>query len=168
MIIPSGRRVRPAIPDLRKRKEGFIAATLKVLDRAFRFTTDAAVKRRTTGDITVQFPTVTAGNCGTDIWGKNLGDKEVMVLIEGKITVNRRGDPSVQMKDALTYLLEALSRYDSLRRDGYPVRILPRQADGEQLYRLRLAGFSTEQQANALGVRLKQGHPRLEPIASLQ
>ena len=32
MIIPSGRRVRPAIPDVRKRKEGFIAAALKVLD----------------------------------------------------------------------------------------------------------------------------------------
>ena len=93
MIIPSGRRVRPAIPDVRKRKEGFIAATLKVLDGAFRLTTDAAVKHRTTRDITVQFPTVTAGICGTDIWGKNLGDKEVVVLIEGKITVNRRGDP---------------------------------------------------------------------------
>ena len=64
--------------------------------------------------------------------------------------------------------LEALSLYDSLRREGYPVRNQPQQADGGQLYRLRLAGFSTEQEANAMGAHLKQSHPRLEPIASLQ
>jgi len=203
---------------VQKRKQGFIAATLKVLEGAFRFTTEAAMKSRGSRDITVQFPTVTAGIRGTDIWGKNLGDKEVVVLIEGKITVTRTGDQPVEMKDPLTYLqapktgaatveavvmeqlkawaaeteiadgtgalrkggrwklylgsyqqqLEALSLYDSLRREGYPVRIQPQQADGGQLYRLRLAGFSSEQEANALGVRLKQSNPRLEPIASLQ
>jgi cell division septation protein DedD len=203
---------------LQKRKEGFIAATLKVLVGAFRFTTEAAVKNRRTRDITVQFTTVTAGIRGTDIWGKNLGDKEVVVLIEGKITVTRTGDQPVQMKDPLTYLqapkagtatveavpmdqlkewaaeteitdgtgalrkggrwklyigsyqqqLEALSLYDSLRREGYPVRIQPQQADGGQLYRVRLAGFSSEREANALGARLKESNPRLEPIASLQ
>ncbi|HKB83245.1 MAG TPA: SPOR domain-containing protein [Burkholderiales bacterium] len=203
---------------LQKRKEGFLAATMRVLEGAFRFTTAAAVKNRSTRDITVQFPTLTAGIRGTDIWGKNLGDREVLVLIEGKITVTRKGDPSVQMNDPLTYLqapkagtasveavpmeqlkawaaeteiadgtgamrkggrwklylgsyrqqLEALSLYDSLRREGYAVRIQPQQADGAQLYRLRLAGFSTEQEANALGAVLKQGNPRLEPVASLQ
>ena len=203
---------------VQKRKQGFIAATLKVLEGAFRFTTEAAMKSRGSRDITVQFPTVTAGIRGTDIWGKNLSDKEVVVLIEGKITVTRAGDQPVEMKDPLTYLqapktgaatveavameqlkawaaeteiadgtgalrkggrwklylgsyqqqLEALSLYDSLRREGYPVRIQPQQADGGQLYRLRLAGFSSEQEANALGVRLKQSNPRLEPIASLQ
>lgn len=89
---------------MQKRKEGFIAATLKVLEGAFRFTTEAAVRNRGTRDITVQFPTITAGIRGTDIWGKNLGEKEVVVLIEGKITVTRPGDQPVQMKDALTYL----------------------------------------------------------------
>ena len=203
---------------LQKRKEGFIAATLKVLAGAFRFTTPAVARRRGTRDITVQFPTVTAGIRGTDIWGKNLGDREVVVLIEGKITVTRRGDQPVQMKDPLTYLqapqtgpatveavaldqlkawaaqteitegggalrkggrwklylgsfpqqLEALSLYDSLRREGYPVRIQPQQADGGPLYRLRLAGFSSEQEANAVGMRLKESNPRLEPMASLQ
>jgi cell division septation protein DedD len=203
---------------VQKRKEGFIAATLKVLEGAFRFTTEVAMKNRSKRDITVQLPTVTAGIRGTDIWGKNLGDTEVLVLIEGKITVTRAGDQPVQMKDPLTYLqapkagsatveavpmeqlkawaaeteiaegtgalrkggrwklylgryreqLEALSLYDSLRREGYPVRIQPQQGEGGQLYRVRLAGFSTEQEANALGARLKESNPRLEPIASLQ
>lgn len=147
-----------------------------------------------------------------------LGDKEVLVLIEGKITVTRAGDQPVQMQDPLTYLqapkagsatveavpreqlkawaaeteiadgtgavrkggrwklylgsyqpqLEALSVYDSLRREGYPVRIQPQQAQGGQLYRVRLAGFSTEQEANALGARLKESNPKLEPMASLR
>ncbi len=203
---------------MQKRKQGFISATLKVLEGAFRFTTDAALKNRRTRDITVQFPTVTAGIRGTDIWGKNLGDKEVVVLIEGRITVTRAGDQPLQMKDPLTYLqapktgtasvaavpleqlkawaaeteisdgagamrnggrwklylgsyrhqLEALSLYDGLRREGYPVRIQPQESEGGQLYRVRLAGFSTEQEANALGTRLKESNPRLEPIASLQ
>ena len=218
-VVKLGENGKLQFSDLvQKRKEGFIAATLRVLEGAFRFTTEAAVKNRTTRDITVQFPTVTAGIRGTDIWGKNLGDKEVVVLIEGKIIVTRKGDQPVQMNDPLTYLqapksgpttveavpmdqlkawaaeteigegkgalrkggrwklyigsyqqqLEALSLYDSLRREGYPVRIQPQQGDGEPLYRVRLAGFSSEQEANALGARLKESYPKLEPIASLQ
>jgi cell division septation protein DedD len=218
-VVKLGENGKLHLADLvQKRKESFLAATLKVIEGAFRFTTAAAAKSRGTRDITVQFPTVTAGIRGTDIWGKNLGDKEVVVLIEGKITVTRAGDQPVPMKDPLTYLqalkngpatveavpmeqlkawaaeteiadgtgalrkggrwklylgsyqqqLEALSLYDSLRREGYPVRIQPQQADGGQLYRVRLAGFSSELEANALGARLKQDYPRLEPIASLQ
>ena len=218
-VVKLGENGRLQLSDLvQKRKQGFLAATLKVLEGAFRFTTEVALKARGSRDITVQFPTITAGIRGTDIWGKNLGDKEVVVLIEGKITVTRTGDQLVEMKDPLTYLqapktgaatveavpmeqlkawaaeteisdgagalrkggrwklylgnyqqqLEALSLYDSLRREGYPVRIQPGQADGGQIYRLRLAGFSSEQEANALGARLKQVNSRFEPIASLQ
>ena len=218
-VVKLGENGRLQLSDLvQKRKQGFLAATLKVLEGAFRFTTEVALKARGSRDITVQFPAITAGIRGTDIWGKNLGDKEVVVLIEGKITVTRTGDQPVEMKDPLTYLqapktgaatvdavpmeqlkawaaeteisdgagalrkggrwklylgnyqqqLEALSLYDSLRREGYPVRIQPGQADGGQIYRLRLAGFSSEQEANALGARLKQVNPRFEPIASLQ
>jgi hypothetical protein len=214
-----GENGRLRLSDLvQKPKEGFLAATLKVLEGAFRFTTEAALRSRTTRNITVQFPTITAGIRGTDIWGKNLGDKEVLVLIEGNITVTHAGKPPIEMKDALTYLqapsagdatveavpmdqlktwaaeteiadgqgalrkngrwklyvgsyqqqLQALSLYDSLRRDVYTVRIQPQQTDGGQLYRVRLAGFASEREANALGERLKEINPKLEPIASLQ
>lgn len=218
-VVKLGENGKLLLSDLvQKRKEGFMAATLRVIEGAFRFTTDAALKLRTTRDVTVQFPTMTAGIRGTDIWGKNLGEKEVLVLIEGKITVTRTGDKPVQMNDPLTYLqapksgattveavpmdqlkiwageteiaegngalrkggrwklylgsyqqqLDALSVYDSLRREGYPVRIQPQQADGGQLYRLRLGGFSSEREAIALGTRMKESFPKLEPVASLQ
>jgi cell division septation protein DedD len=203
---------------LQRRQQNFVKATLKVLEGAFRFTTAAATRTRAGRDITVQFATITAGIRGTDIWGKNLGDKEVLVLIEGKVTVTRAGDAPLEMKDPLTYLqapktgaatvnavlteqlkewaaeteiaagqgairkggrwklylasydrqTEALALYDSLRRDGYPARILPQTGDDGQRYRVRIAGFPNEQEANALGTRLKQINPRLEPIASLQ
>ena len=203
---------------LQRRQQNFVRATLKVLEGAFRFTTAAVQLTHAKRDITVQFPTITAGIRGTDIWGKNLGDKEVLVLIEGKVTVTRAGDAPVQMKEPLTYLqapktgpatveavlmeqlkawaeeteiaagqgairkggrwkldlatydrqTEALTLYDSLRRDGYPARILPRAGDDGQRYRVRIAGFPSEQEANALGARLKEMHPRLEPIASLR
>jgi len=199
-------------------QQNFLSATLKVLEGAFRFTTAAVQRTRARRDITVRFPTITAGVRGTDIWGKNLGDKEVLVLIEGKITVSRAGDAPVEMKEPLTYLqapktgaatveavlmeqlkawaaeteiaagqgairkggrwklylasydrqTEALALYDRLRRDGYPARILPQTGDDGQHYRVRIAGFPNEQEANALGARLKEIHPRLEPMASLR
>jgi hypothetical protein len=89
---------------VQRRKDNFLGATLRVIEGAFRFTTAAALKAKTSRDIVVQFPTVTAGIRGTDIWGKNLGDREVVVLIEGHITVSRAGDAPVEMGDALTYL----------------------------------------------------------------
>lgn len=199
-------------------QQNFLSATLKVLEGAFRFTTAAVQRTRARRDITVQFPTITAGIRGTDIWGKNFGDKEVLVLIEGRITVTRAGDAPIEMKDPLTYLqapktgaatveavlmerlkawaaeteiaagqgairkggrwklylasydrqTEALALYDSLRRDGYPARILPQTGDDGQRYRVRIAGFPDEREANALGARLKEMNPRLEPMTSLQ
>ena len=199
-------------------QQNFLSATLRVLEGAFRFTTAAVQRSRARRDITVQFPTITAGIRGTDIWGKNLGDKEVLVLIEGRVTVTRAGDAPVEMKDPLTFLqapktgaatveavlmeqlkawaaeteiaagqgairkggrwklylasydrqTEALALYDRLRRDGYPARILPQTGDDGQHYRVRIAGFPNEQEANALGARLKEMHPRLEPMASLR
>ena len=218
-MIKLGENANLEVSDLVQRpQDRFIAATLKVLEGAFRFTTGTSVKERTRREINVRFLTLTAGVRGTDIWGKNLGDREVIVLIEGKITVTRAGDRPVQMNDALTYLqapksgattiegvlkdqlkawaeetelgethgslrkggrwklyigsyreqLQALSLYDSLRREGYPVRIQPQQAEDGMRYRLRLAGFPSQQEADVVGLRLKQADPKLETIASLQ
>lgn len=216
-VVKLGENGRLQISGLLQRpRENFLTATLKVIEGAFRFTTEAAIRTRARRDVTIQLPTLTAGIRGTDIWGKNLGDREVVVLIEGRISVTRTGDRPVEMKDPLTYLqapkagaatiepvpkeqlrawaaeteiaegqgairkggrwklylagyrrqAEALALYDILRRDGYPARIQP-QEDG-QLYRVRIAGFPTRQEAVALGARLRERNPELDPVASLQ
>ena len=61
---------------------------------------------------------------------------------------------------------QALSLYDSLRSDGYPARILPLSAGGRHEYSVRLAGFASEAGALALGERLKEAHPSLNPRAT--
>lgn len=66
-----------------------IRGALNVLRGAFRFTTDAVAKLRTKRELDVRFATVTAGIRGTDLWGKNAPDKEIVCLIEGKISVDR-------------------------------------------------------------------------------
>lgn len=218
-VVKLGENGRLQLSDVvQRRKENFLGATLRVLEGAFRFTTDAALKARTSRDIVVRFPSITAGIRGTDIWGKNLGDKEVVVLIEGKISVTRSGEQPVEMKDPLTYMqapkegaatveavpmdqlklwaaeteiaagqgavhkdgkwklylgsfereADALALYDSLRIDGYPARIRPQPRQGGQLYRVRIAGFPNEQEAMALGGKLKGSHPGIEPAASQQ
>jgi cell division septation protein DedD len=214
-----GENGRLQLSDLvQRRKESFLGATLRVLEGAFRFTTDAAVKARGRRDIAVVFPTITAGIRGTDLWGKNLGDKEVLVLIEGRISVTRSGQPPVDMQEPLTYLqapkegaavvepvpmeqlklwaaetevavgqgivrrsgkwklylgrferqADALTLYDRLRHDGYAARIRPQQIDGGLVYRVRLAGFPSQEEAVALGARLRRSHPEVEPVASLE
>jgi hypothetical protein len=80
-----------------------LRGTLKVLEGAFRFTTSALDKARFQREIDVEFTTVTAGIRGTDIWGRNFGDREVVVLIEGEISVTPRGQAPVPMRNALTY-----------------------------------------------------------------
>jgi hypothetical protein len=206
------------VEDLAIRREGgrLLRATLKVLEGAFRFTTDVAIRGRFRREIDVQFTTLTAGIRGTDIWGRNFGDREVVVLIEGSISVSRGADKPVEMKDTGTYYQApvggspsvervpaellgewaqqteiqkgrgaqsqngrwkldiagfdnqdaALALYDSLRRDGYPARILPRPVASGQTYLVRLSGFATQAEAKALGERLKEAYPATSPAPS--
>src|SRR5262245_49409605 len=59
-------------------------AALRVLEGAFRFTTDVAAKQRKR-DVNITVATVTAGIRGTDLWGRSRNDRQIVCLIEGKI-----------------------------------------------------------------------------------
>lgn len=198
--------------------EGIFRAALQVLQGAFRFTTDTIQRSRIRREVTVRFGTVTAGVRGTDLWGRNFGEREVVVLIEGQITVTRDGETPVLMEKPLTYyeaprvgdasvqpipldLLQeyaaetelqpgrgalfpggrwrlvaaafsnqdsALNLYDSLRRDGYPATIYPQPADTDHVYHVRLSGFASRDEAEALGARLRETHPGIEPFATMR
>jgi len=78
------------------------AAALGVVEGAFRFTTSLLYKFAGQRDVRVTFATVTAGIRGTDLWGKTTADREIVALIEGKITLTRPGDKAVTMTQPST------------------------------------------------------------------
>lgn len=87
-----------------KRREELplFTATLDVLEGAFRFTTRATrfVQRR---DVTVKISNITLGVRGTDVWGKAASDKDIVCLIEGKISVARGQDAPFSMDQPLSF-----------------------------------------------------------------
>lgn len=76
-------------------------ATLSVLAGAFRFTTDALSKRQR--DVSVKAKLVTAGVRGTDLWGKSTGERDLICLLEGRITVAAEGHPQVTLDTPLDF-----------------------------------------------------------------
>ena len=83
------------IADLAPSQDVFKAA-LRVLEGAFRFTTDLAAKQRKR-DVNITVATVTAGIRGTDLWGRSRGEREIVCLIEGRIEVGAEGERPVVM-----------------------------------------------------------------------
>jgi hypothetical protein len=79
------------------REDAPFSARLSVLSGAFRFTTTDAYRFAGKRQVEVVFPTVTARVTGTDLWGKAGVDRETVALIEGRISVARKGTPPVDL-----------------------------------------------------------------------
>ena len=73
----------------RKNKSIFLKSVLNVVRGAFRFTTDAAVKYRYRRRVDIMLASATIGIRGTDVWGKQSTDREIVCLIEGDVAVDR-------------------------------------------------------------------------------
>lgn len=74
------------------------SAALNVLKGAFRFTTGLLAKGRQR-EVDVRIATVTAGIRGTDIWGKSDTEKDLVCLLEGRISVQREGEAEQHVLD---------------------------------------------------------------------
>ena len=81
---------------------GIFKATLNVLTGAFRFTTDA-LKKKIERDVSIKAKNVTAGVRGTDLWGKSTDDRDLICLLEGKISVGAEGHPTVTLDNPLDF-----------------------------------------------------------------
>ncbi len=90
---------------------GVFRAALSVITGAFRFTTDAA-RRATKRDVSIKVNNATAGIRGTDLWGKSTGERDIVCLLEGKITVGSEGHPTVTLDQPLDFYQKP--------RDGAP------------------------------------------------
>ncbi|HET9470743.1 MAG TPA: FecR domain-containing protein [Usitatibacter sp.] len=81
---------------------GIFRAALQVLTGAFRFTTEALAKRQHR-DITIKVTNITAGIRGTDVWGKSTGERDLVCLLEGKVSVRADGGPDVTLDKPLDF-----------------------------------------------------------------
>jgi hypothetical protein len=110
-----------------KRESGqtFLSAAVEVARGAFRFTTDIAQKGRSKRDVSIKFPTVTAGIRGTDIWGKGAGDRDIVCLIEGDISVQREGDAEFRMNEALQFYITPKTADGKVDRSKPDPKVVP-------------------------------------------
>jgi hypothetical protein len=83
-------------------QRGLFRAALQVLAGAFRFTTHAIAKHRHR-DVTIKVATITAGIRGTDVWGKATGERDLVCLLEGKVSVAAEGSQPVTLDKPLDF-----------------------------------------------------------------
>ena len=103
-------------------ERGIFRATLAVISGAFRFTTSELGKSRQR-DVSIKVKNVTAGIRGTDLWGKSTGEKDLVCLLEGRISVGSEGHPTVNLDQPLDFYQKP--------RDGTPevAKVDPKQVE---------------------------------------
>lgn len=153
-----------------------LRASLRVLEGAFRFTTDVAARGRYRREVDVNFGTVTAGIRGTDIWGRNFGEREVVVLLEGRIRISRGADQPLEMKEPGSFYQAPAAGTPSVA--PVPAELLGEWAQQTEMqpgggmqsisgkWRLELARFDSQDKALALYDSLRSdGYPaRILPV----
>jgi cell division septation protein DedD len=90
------------LAQINPQREGVFMAALRVVEGAFRFTTDVLAKARRR-EVSIQVATVTAGIRGTDLWGKSAPERQIVCLIEGKVEVGAEGETPVTMDQPLQF-----------------------------------------------------------------
>ena len=95
-----GENARFVIEEVQPR--GIFRATLSVITGAFRFTTDA-LRKSQKRDIAIKVKNVTAGIRGTDVWGKSTDERDLVCLLEGRVSVGAQGHPQVTLDQRLDF-----------------------------------------------------------------
>jgi FecR protein/SPOR domain len=153
----------------RAEDRGIFRATLSVIAGAFRFTTQALSKNRQR-DISIKVKNVTAGIRGTDVWGKSTDARDLVCLLEGKVSVGAAGHPTVTLDQPYDFYqkpregppevakvdarqIEEWSRETEIESGGAASRVGGR-------WRVMASKFQTRDRALALGRTLRaQGYP---------
>lgn len=91
-----------SLKDMERKPGNLTTVALDVARGAFRFTTGVAGKlvRR---DVRIRVDAVTAGIRGTDLWGKSDAERDLVCLIEGRISVRHQDGEPVEMNEPLTF-----------------------------------------------------------------
>jgi FecR-like protein/sporulation related protein len=100
-----------------------VTAALDVVRGAFRFTTGIFDKRPAGRSVDIRVATVTTGIRGTDLWGKSDEKRDLVCLIEGKISVTHPQTGEFTMSEPLSFFVAP--------RDAQPLPVAP--VDPKQL-----------------------------------
>lgn len=98
-LVKLGENASLQINEINPESGGFFKAALRVVEGAFRFTTDVLAKARRR-QVSITVATVIAGIRGTDLWGKSAPDRQTVCLIEGAIEVGVEGEKPVTLDQA--------------------------------------------------------------------
>lgn len=77
-------------------------ASFAVLEGAFRFTTEALGVARARS-VSIKVKNVSVGIRGTDVWGKSTEERDIVCLIEGRVSVETAGHPTVILDRPLAF-----------------------------------------------------------------
>jgi hypothetical protein len=117
-----------------------VTAALDVVRGAFRFTTGIFDRRPAGRSVNIRVATVTTGIRGTDLWGKSDEKRDLVCLIEGRISVSHPQTGEFTMAEPLSFFVAP--------RDAQPLPVAP--VDPKQL---ALWAAETEIEAGSGGAR---------------
>ena len=83
-----GENAQLELKGLSKGNDGVLNAAVEVVRGAFRFTTGLFTGRLKQRSVNITVATITAGIRGTDVWGKSDDSRDLVCLLEGRITVS--------------------------------------------------------------------------------
>jgi hypothetical protein len=87
---------------LGRRENKVFTAALDVAKGAFRFTTGVFSNLRQQRAVNVRIATITAGIRGTDLWGSSDAERDLVCLLEGRITVFHPQDEARELSEPLS------------------------------------------------------------------
>jgi hypothetical protein len=144
---------------------GLFQLAMNVLEGAFRFTTEVVARERKRS-VNITVATVTAGIRGTDLWGRSREERQIVVLIEGKIEIGAEGEKPLLLDQPLQF-------YQRERGKTLPVTFIERARLDELAketeidagagaarrsgrFRAAIAAVDTQSEALALYDRLRE------------
>jgi hypothetical protein len=87
------------------RARRLVTASLDVARGAFRFTTGIFSRQAFERDVRIRVATVTAGIRGTDLWGKSDDQRDLVCLLEGRISVSHAQTGEITMSEPLAFFI---------------------------------------------------------------
>jgi hypothetical protein len=97
-----GENAALSLESLGMREGKVFAATMKVAEGAFRFTSEYFAEFRGEREVAVDLKTVTVGIHGTDVLGRSAPERQIVSLIDGKIDVTEPNGAKFVMDEKFT------------------------------------------------------------------